>query len=103
MLYQCNQTQVGRCCFRWHAAIKLQSFHQRFRRRQRPKLERAIVFLLLLFSFSIRLAPAGSVLAFAEAPPVYNQPGVSPSIPLKKPDEDFVRASVAKYGSRTSA
>jgi tetratricopeptide (TPR) repeat protein len=43
------------------------------------------------------------VLAFAEAPPVYNQPGVSPSIPLKKPDEDFVRASVAKYGSRTSA
>jgi tetratricopeptide (TPR) repeat protein len=59
--------------------------------------------LLLLFSFSIRLAPAGSVLAFAEAPPVYNQPGVSPSIPLKKPDEDFVRASVAKYGSRTSA
>jgi tetratricopeptide (TPR) repeat protein len=43
------------------------------------------------------------VLAFAEAPPVSNEPGVSPSIPLKNADEDFVRTSVAKYGSRTSA
>jgi len=103
MLYPCNQTQVGRCRFRWHAAIKLQSFHQRFRRRQRPGLGRAIVFALLFFSLSLRFAPAGSVLAFAEAPPVSNEPGVSPSIPLKNADEDFVRTSVAKYGSRTSA
>jgi tetratricopeptide (TPR) repeat protein len=101
MLY--HQTQVGRRRFRWHAAIKLQSFDQKFHRRQRPRLGRAIAFSLLFFSFSLRLAPAGSVLAFAEAPPVYNEPGVSPSIPLKKAAEDFVRASVAKYGSRTSA
>jgi tetratricopeptide (TPR) repeat protein len=31
------------------------------------------------------------------------EPGGSPSIPLKNADEDFVRDSVAKYGSRRSA
>jgi tetratricopeptide (TPR) repeat protein len=103
MLYQCDQTQVGRCRFRWRAAIKLQSFDQRFHRRQRPRLGTAIALSLLFFSFSLRLAPAGSGLAFAEAPPVYPEPGVNPSTRLKKADEDFVRASIAKYGSRGSA
>ena len=62
-----------------------------------------MVFSLLFFSMTLRLAPAESVLAFGDAPPVHSDPRLSPSIPLKNPDEDFVRASVAKYGSRESA
>ena len=62
-----------------------------------------MVFPLVLFFLSLRLAPAEPALAAGNAPPVYGEPGVSPSIPLKKADEDFVRASVAKYGSRESA
>ena len=58
---------------------------------------------LVLFLWSLRFAPAEFMLAAGDASPVYSEPGVSPSIPLKNPDEDFVRASVAKYGSRESA
>ena len=62
-----------------------------------------MIFPLLLFSFSLRVAAVDSASANEAASLVYSEPGVSSSIPLKKPDEDFVRASVAKYGSRPSA
>jgi tetratricopeptide (TPR) repeat protein len=62
-----------------------------------------MVFPLVLFSFSLRFAPAESALLAGDAPSVYSEPGISPSIPLKSADEDFIRASIAKYGSRQSA
>ena len=62
-----------------------------------------MVFPLLVFSVSFRPVPAQGAAAAEDVSPVYREPGVIASIPLKKPDEDFVRASVAKYGSRTSA
>ena len=62
-----------------------------------------MIFPLLLFSLSLRVAAADSALANEDASLVYSEPGVSSSISLKYPDEDFVRASVAKYGSRQYA
>ncbi len=62
-----------------------------------------MIFPLLLFSLSLRVAAADSALTNEDASLVYSEPGVSSSIPLKNPDEDFVRASVAKYGSRQNA
>ena len=81
----------------------LRSFDQRFHAQEWQRLGRAMVFPLLLFSVSFRPAPAQDAAAAEDILPVYREPGVIASIPLKKPDEDFVRASVAKYGSRTSA
>jgi tetratricopeptide (TPR) repeat protein len=103
MLYHCNQTQIGLRHSRWRAMMKLQNFDQRFLRRERARVGRAIALSLLFFSLSLQLEQAESVLAFAEAAPVHSDPRVSPSIPLKNADEDFIGASVAKYGSRTSA
>ena len=79
------------------------SFDQRFHAQEWQRLGRAMVFPLLLFPVSFRPAPAQDAAAAEDILPVYREPGVIASIPLKKPDEDFVRASVAKYGSRTSA
>jgi tetratricopeptide (TPR) repeat protein len=62
-----------------------------------------ISFPLLLFLFSFRLSAAESAAAARDALPVYGEPGVDPSIPLRSVDQDFVRASVAKYGSRENA
>jgi tetratricopeptide (TPR) repeat protein len=81
----------------------LRSFEQRFYAQEWQRLGRAMVFPLLLFSVSFRPAPAQAAAAAEDILPIYREPGVIASIPLKKPDEDFVRASVAKYGSRTSA
>jgi tetratricopeptide (TPR) repeat protein len=67
------------------------------------KLGRAMLVPLVLFSSSLRFARAESALLAGDASPVYSASGVISSIPLKSPDEDFVRASVAKYGSRQSA
>jgi tetratricopeptide (TPR) repeat protein len=47
--------------------------------------------------------PLGPAVAAEDASAIYSAPGVSSSIPLKNPDEDFVRASIAKYGSRQTA
>jgi tetratricopeptide (TPR) repeat protein len=62
-----------------------------------------MILSLMLFSLFLRLAPAESAVAGKDGFPVYAEPGGSPSIPLKNADEDFVRDSVAKYGSRRSA
>ena len=62
-----------------------------------------MIFSLMLFSLFLRLTPAESAVGGEAAAPIYGDPGVSPSIPLKKADEDFVRDSVAKYGSRRNA
>ena len=58
---------------------------------------------LVLFSLSLRFARGESASFAKDAAPVYSESGASSSVPLKNPDEEFVRASVAKYGSRQSA
>ena len=100
MLGQCNQTKVGRWRFRTPVRIKLQNFARRFHARPGQTIGWLIVFPLLLFLSTVQLGPAA---AAENASPVYGEPGVSPSIPLKNPDEDFVSAAAAKYGSRQSA
>jgi tetratricopeptide (TPR) repeat protein len=100
MLYQCNQTKVGEGRVRTRVNIKLQNFERRFHARRRQMVGWLIVFPLLLFLFAVRLERAA---AAADAAPVSSEPGVSSSIPLKSPDEDFVRAAVAKYGGRQTA
>ena len=100
MLYQCNQTKVGECRVRTRARVELQNFERRFHARRRQTLGWLIVFPLLLLLFAVRL---GQAAAAANAAPVSSEPGVSSSIPLKSPDEDFVRAAVAKYGGRQTA
>ena len=58
---------------------------------------------LVSFSSSLRFASAEPALSAPDVSPVYSASGVTSSIPLKNPDEDFVRASVTKYGSRQNA
>ncbi len=97
MHFHWNQTGLGLCNCRKLAGSKLQSLKDKIdTRRWRKVLSQTVLSVLL---FSAQGAPAVG----QENEAQHSPPGIVPSIPLKIADEDFVRASVAKYGSRENA
>jgi tetratricopeptide (TPR) repeat protein len=60
--------------------------------------------LCLTILFSAKVEPAcGAPNQAQQGLPIYSQPETGQSIPLKTPDEAFIRDAVTKYGSRETA
>jgi tetratricopeptide (TPR) repeat protein len=103
MQSQWNQTPVGLCRCQKLVGLKLQRLNEQIDSRRRQRLGWGGVFSLLLFLFTVRPAPAVVVTEAQDSSSTSSQLGILPSIPLKNAEESFVRAAVARYGSRENA
>jgi tetratricopeptide (TPR) repeat protein len=93
---------LGLCRCRKVVGLKLQRFKNKLVLRRYQKLVTQIVSWVLLFS--AQFAPAGGAQNEAQdTSRINSQLRITRSIPLSDADEAFIRAAVAKHGSRETA
>jgi tetratricopeptide (TPR) repeat protein len=99
MRLQWNHSANGLCRWLNLAGSRLRRLNEKFGTLGSRKLVSPISFLVLLFFGQLQAASNQA----PEGLPIYSQPETGQSIPLKTPDEAFVKEAVTKYGSRETA
>ena len=102
MCFQWNKTVLGPGNCGKPAGSKFQWFKDDVGTRRWRRVVLELVFSVLLFSPRVGLA-GGVENEPQHRSPIYSQPGTPPSLSLRNAEESFVRASVAKFGSRGNA